>query len=183
MILLQTGRTTQEQETPVADTQAAGERTIGKKTIYFADNADADGPKNIGDFYDLALRSGGRGGILYFCHGKVDDDEARRVKKSTGIDVSGAYHAISDQRIVHTLKRHGVGREKNKGQDPVTKEDFEKIPEYTRTADKIRIEGVTDMGLPVIRYQKRVNGHIVILKQFRDKKGVLQFDTMWKQKP
>ena len=106
--------------------------------------------------------------------------EAKRIFEAIGIDVSGTQRFISDQRIIHSLNRHGVGIENREGQEPITKEDFEKIPEYVRTADQISIEGVTGQGLTVIRYQKRVNGHVVILEEHHRQKEFLDFGSMWK---
>jgi len=119
---------------------------------------------------------------MYFEYAKPSDAEVRRILTETGMDVSGAHRFISDQRILHTLDGHGVDRETRKGQLPVTKEDFTKLPEYVRTADKISIEGRTKQGLYVIRYQKRVNGHIVVLEEHRQGKNILAFDSMWKFK-
>ena len=34
----------------------------------------------------------------------------------------------------------------------------------------------------VIRYQKRVNGHVVIMEEYRSKKEILDFGSMWKYK-
>jgi len=75
---------------------------------------------------------------------------------------------------------HGEHGEHREGQVPITKEDIENIPEYIRTADHISLEGKSRQGLNIIRYQKRVNGHVVVLEECRKKNKVLDFRTMWK---
>jgi len=164
------------------DTNMSGGKKIGKKTIYFADDAGSDGPKSIGEFYDLSLEGGGRDGIKYFSYAKPSDEEVKRILEETGVDVSDTTRFISDQRIIHARNRHSEENEEIRGQEPITREDFEKIPEYIRTADKISIVGKTDQGLDVIRYQKRVNGYIVVLEEHRKRKKILDFSTMWKYK-
>jgi len=148
------------------------------KTIYTA-AGDSPGPKSIGEFFDLATQAGAKG-TSYFGYGQVSDKEAQRMKKDIGLDVGGAARFINEQYIRHAMVAHGEHGETRKGQVPITKTDIENIPEYIRTADKISLEGKTRQGLIVIRYQKRVNGHIVILEECRKRNKVLDFRTMWK---
>ena len=138
-------------------------------------------PKSIGEFFDVATKVGAKG-KSYFGYGYVSDEEAKRVKEAIGLDVYGAAHFINEQEIRHAMNRHGEQGEYRGGQESITKEDIESIPEYIRTADKISLEGITRQGLPLIRYQKRVNGHIVVIEEFRRGKRVLAFKTMWKYK-
>ena len=149
----------------------------------FSDDGDhpSKTPQTIGEFFDTATKRGARG-TSYFFYGEVDEDEARKIQDATGIDVRGAVHLINEQDVRHAMAGHGDHGEGRKGQLPITREDIENIREYVRTADKIRLVGKTVQGLDVIRYQTRVNGYVVVLEEFRKKKQVLAFRTMWKYK-
>ncbi|MBX5021213.1 PBECR3 domain-containing polyvalent protein [Rhizobium lentis] len=55
------------------------------------------------------------------------------ISKVTGVDVRGFRHAVSNQSISHTLKRHGNPKvEAPRGQIAVTPKDFEKLPQIVR---------------------------------------------------
>jgi len=138
-------------------------------------------PTNIGELFDMAMKRGAKG-TEYIFYGEVSDDEARRIQDATGIDARGAVHIINEQEIRHAMNEHGGRGEERKGQLPITRTDIENIREYVRTADKVRLEGKTKVGQDLIRYQKRINGHIVVVEEFRKGKRVLAFKTMWKYK-
>jgi len=144
-------------------------------------NNHPENPTNLGEFFDIATKNGAKG-TAYFYYGEVDNEEARRIQDATGIDTRGAVRLINEQEIRHAMWGHDERGEHREGQEPITRKDFETIREYVRTADKIGLSGKTDQGLDLIRYQKRVNGHIVVIEEFRRKKQVLAFKTMWKYK-
>jgi len=68
---------------------------MSNKTIYTANDDGPDRPKTIGDFFDMATKSGANG-TTYFGYGRVGDDEAQRIKNDTGLDVSGAFRFINE---------------------------------------------------------------------------------------
>jgi len=149
------------------------------KTIYTADDGDSPGQKSIGEFFDMATKAAAKG-TAYFGYGRVSDKEAQRIKTDVGLDVNGASRFINEQYIRHAMAEHGEHGEYRNGQLPITKKDIENIPEYVRTADTISLEGKTIQGMNVIRYQKRVNGYVVVLEECRKRNKVLDFKTMWK---
>ena len=112
------------------------------KTIYTAESNDPEAPKNIGDFFDMAMKVGAKG-TAYFGYGRVGDEEAQRIKSGTGLDVEGAARFINEQYIRHAMAGHGEHGERRAGQVPITQKDIENIPEYIRTADKTSVEGKT----------------------------------------
>lgn len=64
--------------------------------------------------------------------------QARRIEEITGIDVQGFSHALDDQALRHTLKKHGSpARETLRGQKPITEADFHKVRETTTRPDSI----------------------------------------------
>ena len=113
-------------------------------------------------------------------YAKLSDAEADRIQTSTGLDVRGWIHFISADEIRHAWNRHGPD---SYDPIPLTKADFELIHDVIVHADRITYPGLTDTGLPAILYEKRVNGHLVVVEEKRGKKGKrLAFKTMYKQK-
>jgi len=137
----------------------------------------------IGSVFDATVnRKRGENAIAMEVYAPVDSAEAHRIQVATGLDVQGYSHSIGGYEILHVLKKHGEG---NGDPRPITKEDFENLHEVMITADEIVNEGTTHIGLPGITYRKRINGHIVVIEEYRHGKGNkkrLAFKTMYKTK-
>ena len=115
-------------------------------------------------------------------YASVSDDVANRIQQATGLDVRGGRHVISGSEILHALKRHGPGSGDHR---PITREDFANLYEVITNADEIGDAGKTDLGLPGIMYKKRVNGHTLVVEEYRHGRGRkkrLAFKTMYKIK-
>ena len=59
----------------------------------------------------------------------VDRPEAERLKKETGLDLSGCVHSAGKSEINHILSGHGEGNEWREGQSPITEDDLAMVPE------------------------------------------------------
>ncbi len=93
-------------------------------------------------------------------------------------------HTIIGSAVNHTLNRHGEGNEKLEAQLPVTDADIERIPEIIANPDEIRrgFERTTGNLNDTIVYQKRINGHVLIVEEVRTGRRKLAFHTMRKAK-
>jgi hypothetical protein len=138
--------------------------------------------KIVSVFDATVHRKRGENAVAMEVYAPVDSTEADRIQAATGLDVRGYFHSIGGYEILHVLKKHGEG---NGDPRPITKEDFERLYEVITTADEIVDEGLTNTGLPGITYKKRINGHIVVVEEYRRGKGNkkrLAFKTMYKTK-
>jgi diguanylate cyclase (GGDEF)-like protein len=103
------------------------------------------------------------------------------LKNKADVDASGFTHEIDNSSVRHALKRHGNPEaETRRGQGAVTVSDFAKVPDVVRNPDRVEYAGTTHQGLPVLRYYKRINGHMVVVEEARTGKNQLSLVTMWK---
>lgn len=114
---------------------------------------------------------------------KVNQKQIEDIQEKTGIEINESYkHVIDFSAIRHTLQRHGEQQEKNHDQIPVTKEDFEKIPEILETYDEIYKGETSRRGIERIVYRKRYNGTTYYIEEVRNKKKDLALKTMYKKR-
>jgi hypothetical protein len=98
----------------------------------------------------------------------VDKAEAKRLKKETGLDVSGCVHSAAKSEVNHILSRHGLGKEWRKDHLPVTEDDFAMVPEIVAKPDSSKLlpRRPRDRN-DHIQHQKRINGHIFVVEEVR----------------
>jgi hypothetical protein len=137
--------------------------------------------ESIGELFDVATRPGVDGTRRVY-YGEVNEETVRKFKEETGIDISGTRQAIYEKDLRHTLKVHGEGNEKDISQIPITKSDFEKLPEYMKAAEIESIQWNRKRGVHVIQYKTRANGHVIMIEDYRNQSGELALHTMWKKK-
>jgi len=113
----------------------------------------------------------------------VDPEEAARLKDATGIEgLEGYTHIVDSFGARHTFKKHGSERtEIPRGQAPVTTEDFARIPDVVSAPDRIAHAGETRRGAPLIRYEKRVNGDVLVVEEVRTGRRELALLSVWKR--
>lgn len=128
---------------------------------------------SISRFYDDALEKAGPPRQLSL--GRVSSNQTARIKKATGIDLSGYERTISDQSIRHVAKRHGDDAL------PIGKDDFNILQDVFSSPDKIS-KSRTKQGLDAILYEKRINGSIYYVEEVRTGKKVVSLKTMYKSK-
>ena len=111
----------------------------------------------------------------------VDDVEAERLQQATGLSFKGGYkHTVDSFAMRHTGTKHGDPREALRGQEPVTREDWARIPEVVRQPDRIDLAGKNALGNALIRYQKRFNGTTYFVEEVRTKRRELAAKSLWK---
>ena len=112
-------------------------------------------------------------------------EDVSRLNDATGLNLQpGLVHSVDASAINHIIKNHGNAKaEAARGQLPVTAEDIAMVPEITRHPETIvSYAGKNANGLDVIRYQKRINGHAIVLEEVRNKTNQLALASMWKTK-
>lgn len=110
----------------------------------------------------------------------VHPDLGSAVKDAIGLDLSGYAHALDGSAVTHILSRHGEGNERNKGHVPVTRADFMRIPEVISNPDSVSYLGKNKRNQELIRYQKRINGHVFFVEEVRTGRKELAATSMWK---
>jgi hypothetical protein len=110
---------------------------------------------------------------------EIDESEARRIHRATGLDVTGYTRIIDQYGILHTLKKHGSPRERLQGQVPVTVLDFGRVPEIVAEPDSIEL--IHDR-LVIFMYIKKINGTVYYLEEKRQGKKHLALVTMYIKK-
>lgn len=113
---------------------------------------------------------------------EVTKSEAARLKEETGLDVSGYSHAVDNYSVRHIMKEHSGEKEILRGQIPVTKEDFEKIPEIVTTWDRASYAGKTNIGRDGILYEKRIGDVFYLIEETRTKRKTLVPVTLYKKR-
>ena len=110
----------------------------------------------------------------------VDVEEAARLRKATGMELEGFTHSVSDSEILHVIRRHGEGAERNPAFVPLSVADLLAVPEITARFDTAERTFNAHMRLDAITYRKRVNGHLVCVVEVRRGRKKLGLKTMWK---
>ena len=113
----------------------------------------------------------------------VDKEEAQRTRDATGIDVEGFRHFADEDAIRKILERHGPSARLKQNDLPVTREDIERLREIMAAPDAVRLteKGSGRNKLPAIEYRKQVNGHLYVVEEVRDSRGVLALQAMYKR--
>lgn len=115
-------------------------------------------------------------------YGEVSEEEARRVQDAVGLDVRGYRRTIDGSSIRHMHKKHGsFETEDPRGQVPVTREDFARIPEIVASSDRIE-PGETVRGVERIVHVKRENGTVYFVEEQRTGQNELAAVTIRKKK-
>lgn len=114
--------------------------------------------------------------------GKVEN--ADRILRETGLDVSGFERVLDNYGVRHTMKRHGNEKtEAKRGQIAVTFEDFDLIPLITSRPDSVFQDGKNKVGRDVIVFTKLIDGigyrHV---EEIRPKGKLVATDSLRKKK-
>lgn len=128
----------------------------------------------------------GRGRESFEDYLPVTDDAADEIKEKTGFDVRGYFHSLVDSTVTHINNRHGPGNEKDSGQIPFERADFEKIPEVVSAPDEI---GLGDTDDSIVFSKSFEDGTILVVETVREPskktkgRGKLSLKTAFKKKP
>ena len=122
--------------------------------------------------------------------GEVDAKTAAAISAAMPeIQAEGQAFEVDTTQLQHALNDHGVGRETNENQIPITPDDLRKIPDVLSDYDEIVPgKGVKDgkKNNAVIFKKKFKDGTLacVEIDQYSEKRKsrILRFKTMWKEK-
>ncbi len=117
--------------------------------------------------------------------GTVNGEAVSDIKRKTGIDVTGFKQTISSRDLRHADNRHGSNGETNKGQVPLTIEDYERIPELFSNYDRIeKGSPEKNTNLPSIRFIKKYDdGTLYGVDVIVEKDKTIRYKTGWKDAP
>ena len=101
--------------------------------------------------------------------------QADSIKAATGLDVEGFSHAVEEDDLRHTWKRHGPNGIADRG---VTRDDFDRIPQIVMSPDEVRIGKRSG----TIEYRKKENGNWIVVEEERRAARLFIFKTMYKEK-
>jgi len=164
---------------PASDNKNTGKR--GKnRPVDFRGRDKAALASKIEDMCDESFLARNENEVVSYAD--VTQEEAKRIKEATGIDVDGLSHSIDNDFIRHIYSEHGNPEvEEGRGQVPTNNEDIKRIPDIIANPDKIRA-GVTKEGKDAVIYEKRVNGTIIYVEEVRTGRGNLAAETLRKHK-
>ena len=122
--------------------------------------------------------------------GEVDAKTAAAISAAMPeINAEGQTFEVDTTQLQHALNDHGVGRETNENQIPITPDDLRKIPDVLSDYDEIVPgKGVKDgkKNNAIIFKKKFEDGTLacVEIDQYSEKRKsrILRFKTMWKEK-
>ncbi|MDR2390739.1 MAG: hypothetical protein LBE84_03540, partial [Planctomycetota bacterium] len=137
--------------------------------------------EQIADLYEMT-QAIPENNNLFADIGSVTAETAKRVKEKTGIDITGYTFVIDSSGIKHALDKHGVGKETEGDQQPITRDDFILIPEVLAHPEQIESAGKNDMGNDLIRFSKNFNGMLYVVEERRTGRRKLALQTIYKKK-
>lgn len=140
-------------------------------------------PENPNDGIKDALESEEHNSVhpYYFV-----SEEAAKEAEEHGLDIAGFKHTIDVSSIKHANKGHRKNSQKeiDRGQIPLTDDDFFKIPEIVTSPDVVVYGTFTSRRHPQIAYVKRFeDGVIVYLEEYRGSRRTLNTQSMRKYPP
>lgn len=142
-----------------------------------------EAPASIAAVVEAALQPHRVGNEIYTIYRPVNEGEAEQARQKGHLEIGGFSHGVDEAAVRHVLKEHGDEQtERKRGQVAITVSDFALLPEVTDAAkaDSVEYGGKTEAGLPVIRYEKRLNGFRVVVEEVRAGRKRLALKTMWK---
>nr|MDQ6940323.1 class I tRNA ligase family protein [Verrucomicrobiota bacterium] len=106
--------------------------------------------------------------------------EANRIKAASGFDTLGFRRFIDVFALRHIDNRHGPGREKSP-ELAVDLDDLYLLPDIVSQPDSIQAGGSSQLGLPTIRYEKRIGDTICYVEEILLGQRLLAAKTMFKK--
>ena len=137
--------------------------------------------KNVSykDFVRAALSNKNIDQIFYF--GRVSKELAYDIYQNTGLQLEGFNIVSASSDIRHSMKRHSDPViEERRGQLALNIELLAKLPEVYNKPDVIRLADHKDSrGRNILRFEKRINGTIIIADAISNGRNRLSLDTMY----
>lgn len=122
----------------------------------------------------------------YQTMGLLTQAEAGEIARLTGVEAveKELYDWAVDASTVRKVQKdHGDdAAEALQGQAGVSAEDYRLLPKIIAEADRIEFGGLSDVGRPVVRVIKRIDGlEYVAAFELRGKRRTLALQSMWKR--
>jgi hypothetical protein len=130
---------------------------------------------------DHALTPGTGERKRFVQYGAINPEQAARLKADTGLDLEGYRRNLDNSAVRHVWQQHGDPQaEIRRGNLPISKVDFERLPELLERPDASLLVGKNRLGQDIILSAKRVNGYYVIAEEVRGNR-VLNLTTIYKK--
>lgn len=115
--------------------------------------------------------------------GMVSTEDADRIAQLVGRQVGGYDFSVARSDVSHVERRHGPGAEKTPGQRGVRPVDYEKLPAILEEPDEVRFEGTSDLGEPLLRYQRTIGAerYVAIMAVRGKKRRTIALKTFYIQ--
>ncbi len=110
--------------------------------------------------------------------GPVGDGFADRLRRDTGIDVSGMEHALPTGQLRHAWQNHGPDGETSLDQEPISPEAISIYKRVVESYDRVSAPRRKKTGI-TLTFEKDVNGAVVVVEQVRTADNRLAFFDMW----
>lgn len=117
--------------------------------------------------------------------GLLTSKEAAQVKKKIGVDVSGFDFSLDASSVGHIQAKHGNSAEEPKrGQRAIGADDYGRLPALLSAPEKVTSAGMSDVGHPVVRYEKTIGGErFVAAFELRSGRRSMALISMWVGRP
>ncbi len=117
--------------------------------------------------------------------GLLTGKDAARVKELTGRDVGLYDYALDPSSIGHIRRQHGeAAGELARGQRLVTASDYSALPGILNAPDLEEYGVLSDVGHPVVRYKKKIDGELyTTVFEIRKKRRMLVLQSLWIKRP
>lgn len=115
--------------------------------------------------------------------GKIKENISNYINEKFGINIGNYNISLKTDAIRHTENNHtNLEKETSRGQIPLVAEDYANIPVIINNPDNVSIDGKTQQGKPVIKFEKNIDGNNVVVTYVSDKHNNLELQTMYKFK-
>lgn len=117
--------------------------------------------------------------------GLATSKQVAEISDITGTDVAGFDFAVDRSTIGHVQRKHGAdATEVARGQVPVTAEDYARLPSLLSMPDWIQGAGTSDVGAPMVRIGKQIDGRLYVgAFEVRRKRRMLALQSFWIKAP
>ena len=183
--VISTERTVSERPLSWSATYSPGEiARLHKDTEKFR-NVVVGADISAGDFYDKWKngRKNQKFEKLYL--GKTTPQASKELSKILGYDVGHRDYIISNDDVSHIFKHHSSNetQEVERGQVPITREIFNKLPAVVRYPDRIYPGDLSKSGKLGVVFEKQIDEGTVVYVQFDNTgRGTMQGKTLYVKK-
>lgn len=117
----------------------------------------------------------------YLTLGLLTDTSVAQVNALAKVDVALFDYSLDRSSVRHVLGEHGdKATEARRGQRAVTAMDYASLPKLLNAPDSMELGGVSDVGHPIVRITKQIDGELVTAAfEVRAKRKMLALQSLW----